>query len=131
MLHDIASDGRVLVSRNTIQIGLSCQAPGELRERELSWQASTYATGLSADGQTVVFNDTLGGRSASGNPGVFSRNLDGSPAVRLGEGNGGRLSPDKKWVLTQQGSPVLLPTGAGSVTARARCRGGMGTWLGD
>ena len=26
VLHDIAADGRVLVSRNTIHIGLSCQA---------------------------------------------------------------------------------------------------------
>ena len=135
VLHDIASDGRVLVSRNTIQIGLSCQAPGEPRERDLSWQIASVATGLSADGQTVVFNDTLGGRTSSGNAAVFSRNLDGSPAVRLGEGTGGRLSPDKKWVLTQQGDHlVLLPTGAGSAVALPKGnlgRVGMGAWLGD
>ena len=96
VLHDIASDGRALVSRNTIHIGLSCQAPGESRERDLSWQIASFATGLSADGRTVVFNDTLGGRTPSGNATVFSRNLDGSPAVRLGEGTGGRLSPGQE-----------------------------------
>jgi Tol biopolymer transport system component len=135
VLHDIASDGRVLVSRNTIQVGLSCQAPGESQERDLSWQISSLATGLSADGQTVVFVDGLGGRTSSGNATVFSRNLDGSPAVRLGEGMGGRLSPDKKWVLTQQGDHlVLLPTGAGSPVSLpkgALGRAGMGAWLGD
>jgi hypothetical protein len=115
VLHDIAGDGRVLVSRNTVHIGLSCQAPGESRERDLSWQIASLATGLSADGQTAVFNDALGGQTSSGHATVFTRNLDGSPAVRLGEGNGGRISPDKKWVLTQQGDHlVLLPTGAGS-----------------
>jgi len=135
VLHDIASDGRVLVSRNTIQIGLSCQAPGESRERDLSWQIATFGTGLSPDGQTVVFNDTLGGRTASGNAAVFIRNLDGSPAVQLGEGTGGRLSPDKKWVLTQSGDHlVLLPTGAGSPVNLPKGtleRVGMGTWLAD
>jgi hypothetical protein len=135
VLHDIAGDGRVLVSRNTVHIGLSCQAPGELRERDLSWQIASMATGLSADGQTVVFNDMLGGQTSSGHAAVFTRNLDGSPAVRLGEGNGGRISPDKKWVLTQQGDHlVLLPTGAGSPVDLPKGtlkQVGMGSWLGD
>jgi len=135
VLHDIAADGRVLVSRNTVHIGLSCQAPGESRERDLSWQIASFATGFSADGQTVVFNDMLGGQTSSGNAAVFSRNLDGSPAVRLGEGNGGRISPDKKWVLTQQGDHlVLLPTGAGSPVELPKGtlkQVGMGAWLGD
>jgi eukaryotic-like serine/threonine-protein kinase len=135
VLHDIASDGRVLVSRNTVQIGLSCQAPGESRERDLSWQIASFATGLSADGQTVVFTDGLGGRTSSGNATVFTRNLDGSPAVRLGEGTGGRMSPDKKWVLTlQRDHLVLLPTGAGSpvdLPKGAVKQAGMGAWLAD
>lgn len=36
--------------------------------------------------------------------------------MRLGDGEGGRLSPDGKWVVTLSGDPpqiVLLPTGAG------------------
>ncbi len=101
----------------------------------MSWQVASFATGLSADGQTVVFNDTLGGRTSGGIAAVFSRNLDGSPAVRLGEGTGGRLSPDKKWVLTQQGDHlVLLPAGAGSPVSLSKGpleRVGMGAWLDD
>ena len=55
-----------------------------------------------------------------GGPGyrVYLRKTDGSPAVRLGSGEGMALSPDGKWVLAQRLNPspaqlVLLPTGAG------------------
>jgi hypothetical protein len=45
------------------------------------------------------------------------RKTDGSPAVRLGEGNGQALSPDGKLVISVPITPperiVLLPTGAG------------------
>jgi hypothetical protein len=43
--------------------------------------------------------------------------MDGSPAVRLGEGQPAALSPDGKWaIVNNQGSPerlVLVPTGPG------------------
>ena len=39
---------------------------------------------------------------------VYLRGTDGSPALRLGEGEGFALSPDKKWVLARQ------PTGPGT-----------------
>src|ERR1700676_3207536 len=47
---------------------------------------------------------------------MFLRKTDGSPAVRLGEGGFGALSPDGQWVLSAVGSPtklMLLPTGVG------------------
>src|SRR5262249_35436404 len=49
---------------------------------------------------------------------VYLRKTDGSPAVRLGEGAAGTLSPDGKWALslihvTSQPQLVVLPTGAG------------------
>jgi Tol biopolymer transport system component len=48
---------------------------------------------------------------------VYSRTTDGSPAVRLGDGQAHDLSPDGAWAITQRrtGTPslVLLPTGAG------------------
>ena len=39
VLHDISADGRVLLSRNTIRIGLACRQPGDTRERDLTWLA--------------------------------------------------------------------------------------------
>jgi Tol biopolymer transport system component len=49
---------------------------------------------------------------------VYVRKLDGSAAVRLGEGTGVAISPDGKWILTRRilttpATFVLLPTGAG------------------
>jgi hypothetical protein len=45
------------------------------------------------------------------------RETDGSPAVRLGDGVAGRLSPDGKWVMSGLTGPLpkisLLPVGAG------------------
>jgi len=50
--------------------------------------------------------------------GVMVRKTDGSPAIRLGDGNAYGISPDKRWVLAVlPTTPVqvrLYPTGAGS-----------------
>jgi WD40 repeat protein len=49
--------------------------------------------------------------------GVYTRRLDGSPAVRIDEGTSFAFSPDGRWVLTQpQGQLtqlVIVPTGPG------------------
>jgi len=69
---------------------------------------------MSPDGKTIVFSET--GEATGGNYGIYLRKTDGSPAVRLGDGNGGYLSPDGRWVLAEVGSPrklMLLPTGVG------------------
>jgi dipeptidyl aminopeptidase/acylaminoacyl peptidase len=74
------------------------------------------ASDISADGKTLLFSET--GAAVGANYGVFLRPTDGSPAVRLGDGGGGILSPDGKWVVAVSGSPgklSLLPTGVGEV----------------
>jgi hypothetical protein len=135
VLHDIAADGTVLLSRNTVRIGLSCQAPGEAAERDLSWLLASSARSISSDGRTVVFSDFLTGRTSDGYPTIFRRGMDGSPAVALGEGNALGLSPDAQWVLaTLKNRLVLLPTGVGSVKelpAGPLERFSGGAWLSD
>ena len=48
---------------------------------------------------------------------VYMRDVDGSAAIKLGDGVGGRLSPDGRWALALlEGAParlILHPTGAG------------------
>ena len=49
---------------------------------------------------------------------MYLRKTDGSPAVRMGDGNSPQLAPDGKWALAVLFTPpqlVLLPTGAGEV----------------
>ena len=67
--------------------------------------------------RTLVFGE----EGEGGGPGyaTFLRKTDGSPAIRLGTGEGLALSADGRWVIAQkQESPsqlVLMPTGAGAV----------------
>jgi hypothetical protein len=136
VLHDISVDGRVLMSRNTIRLDIACQRPGETSERTLTWLTGGYASGLSSDGQTLIFSDPMSGRTLAGDATVFRRSTDGSAAVALGEARGaGPLSPDGRWVLAEQGgSRVLLPTGAGSTVTLPKgeiMRFGRGAWLSD
>jgi len=89
--------------------------PGEAKERDLSWLDWSAPTDLSADGKTLVFLES--GEGGGENYAAYIRKIDGSPAVRLGEGSAHALSPDGKWVISSmQRPPVqlsILPTGAG------------------
>ncbi|HVQ29197.1 MAG TPA: hypothetical protein VMV21_06450, partial [Vicinamibacteria bacterium] len=113
-LRDISrSGGDVLLTRRTLRFRVQAHVPGGEGERDLSWLNDSYVKDLSADGTTLILGEFQG--AAGANP-IFMRKTDGSPAVRLGDGDGGRLSPDGKWVVTLSGDPphiVLLPTGAG------------------
>lgn len=134
VLHDISPDGRVLLSRNTINISLACKQAGDSGERDLTWQLAAAVKGLSPDGKTLVFEDELLS-SPSGNPQIFSRNIDGSPAIAIGEGSGAALSPDGKWVLALHGKNLVLwPTGVGAMVTLPKgdlLRVGEGGWLSD
>ena len=113
-IHDVSRTGLVLLTADKARLGLSALPPGESRERSLSWFDWSLLTDMSADGKTIVFSET--GEALGANYSVFMRKTDGSPAVRLGDGGFGFLSPDGRWVVARTGSPaklMLLPTGVG------------------
>ncbi len=122
MLLDIWKDGRALLNRASWRRELTAVS-NDGKERDLTWLDYSYPADISADGQTLLFDEEGGGGSlAYGKSGglsyaVYVRKTDGSPAVLLGEGAAIALSPDQKWVMAQtQDSPaqlVLLPTKAG------------------
>ena len=117
LLHDIARDGRVLLTRvkqSTQVIGL---APNETKERDLSWVDFGGVDDLSPDGKSFVFE--YWGEGSGQNYSCYLARTDGSAAVKLGEGGKGRLSPDGKWVVVVHRQPpqlLLLPTGAGEMS---------------
>jgi Tol biopolymer transport system component len=122
MLHDISRDGRVLLASFNSSTNLISQAPGETKERDLSWLGETNLNDLSPDGKTIL-TDYWGGEGAGFNGAAYLRQTDGSPPVRLGDGASPHLSPDGKWALTMLFTPpqlVLLPTGAGEARALER-----------
>jgi eukaryotic-like serine/threonine-protein kinase len=114
-LQDVARDGHVILTRDVPRVGMVGVAPGETKDRDLSWLDWSAPKDLSADGKTLLFTES--GEAGGENYSAYLRNTDGSPAVRLSDGFGFALSPDKKFVLGGFPKPpvqfTLLPTGAG------------------
>lgn len=115
LLHDIAADGRVLLTAESIQVGVMGRGPLDTSERDLSWFDATFLDDLSEDGQWVLLDEQ--GQMGGPNYSVGMRKLDGSPVIRLGEGGGRAFSPDGKWVVAvvpgAHSRLALLPTGVG------------------
>jgi eukaryotic-like serine/threonine-protein kinase len=114
-LDDIARDGRVLLRRQSQQIGSAGVLAPEKVERDLSWLDGSMATGLSADGTTQLFAEIQEG-GGGGYP-SYLRRADGSDPVKVSDDFASSLSADGKWALTmpRRGPPrlVLVPTGPG------------------
>jgi Tol biopolymer transport system component len=114
-LLDIAPDGRVLLNRATGRWAISVLAPGEARERDLSWFDWSYIGDFAADGRSLLFFES--GQAVGANYRAYLRRTDGTDPVWLGQGGLGALSADGKWaLLTQIDRPEVLelvPTGAG------------------
>ena len=106
-LQDVASDGRILVTREDERSAILVLPPGGSSEVELSWLGDSGLGDLSADGRLILFGDRTR---------IYLRRADGSAPIRLGDGYADALSPDGKWALAtgpETDQLVLLPTGAG------------------
>jgi hypothetical protein len=113
-IHDIAPDGHVVATREDTRYGVMARGAGQTVERDLTPFDQAWVPKLSGDGLTAMFTDGRGGKDYA----VVLRNVDGSPPVRLGEGNGDDLSRDGKWAsatLLSKGKCVVYPTGAGAM----------------
>ncbi|HUA14874.1 MAG TPA: WD40 repeat domain-containing serine/threonine protein kinase [Verrucomicrobiae bacterium] len=114
-LLDIGRDGNVLLTRGNDRAGMIGLAPGEAKEKDLSWLDWSVPADLSPDGRTVLFFES--GEGGGPKYAVYLRTTDGSPAVRLSDGIAEGLSPDGKWALARPNTtpaPLeLLPTGVG------------------
>lgn len=113
-LEDVAPDGRALVSLDSERLAMA-MTPRNGRPIDLSWHDWSIAKDISADGQSVLFEDSS---EAAGNQySIAIRKVDGTLPVELGTGSAGGLSPDGKWaVAIVEGNPgqvMLVPTGAG------------------
>ena len=114
-IHDVSRDERALVSRTLFEQSCFALAPGEAREREMTWLGWSPPRYLSEDGKTLLFDEEA--MPAGANYATCLRRTDGSPVLRLGEGVAIALSPDGRWALSRlppgDRGYTLLPTGAG------------------
>ena len=115
-IQDQTADGRVLIVHEWNRAGMVALAPGEQHERELSWLDFSRPFDLSADGTMVSFTESGAGVGPVSS--AFVRPTDGSPAIRIGEGQSGGISPDGTHLLMiEPGRRTLkvVPIGAGDV----------------
>jgi eukaryotic-like serine/threonine-protein kinase len=114
-VRDVDAQGRVLVNRGSARATTMALVPGETRERDVSSLEYSTVADLSADGRTLLLDELSG---VSGRGAVYLKRTDGSPGVRLGDGEPNALSPDGRWALATPASGrldhlLLLPTGVG------------------
>jgi hypothetical protein len=112
-IQDVLPNGHVLLNVTNERIELMVVTPDHPEGRDFTWMDWEYGARFSADSKSILFGDQHSGDLY----GTFLRNLDGSPAVRLGDGDPLDISPDNKWALSRLPSKpnqiALLPTGAG------------------
>jgi eukaryotic-like serine/threonine-protein kinase len=108
-LLDVASDGRLLVEYAWGEDNLGSRSRGGNHEREIVVNVGSGLSDISEDGQLLLV-----GEAGS----VLLRKSDGTPAIRLGQGEGQAISADGRSVLAiLKGPPrelVWLPTGPGA-----------------
>lgn len=118
LLQDISAEGRVLLSTSNIRRELSGRGPGSSEQLDLSWFDWSQARAISDDGRFALFGE--GNTAGPDGYWLYTRALDGSPAVRIGDGLALAFSPDGRSVLAlfrpfTEPSLKLYPTGAGEV----------------
>jgi len=132
-LHDVAGDGRVLLSHENWRTELQYRGAKDPKERNVSWLDQALLSDLSDNGRLIAFDDW--GEASGVSDLAYVRKADGSPATKLGPYYAPVLSPDGQFVLTQDASHsagvpglLLVPTGTGDV--RKVDSDGIGGWAG-
>ena len=115
LIQDVAREGGWLLNQQTWGFGMAVHTEGQARDKDLTWLGFTNAGAISADGKLVAFDEE--GNGMGNYYTACIRGTDGSPVVRLGDGQVRDLSHDAKWVLaTVYSTPqklIAYPTGPG------------------
>jgi Tol biopolymer transport system component len=115
-MEDVSRTGKVLLSQDKARQGLVAFAPGLDKERDLSWLDWSLADSISKDGSTILFDES--GEGGGAGYSTYARKMDGSPAIRLGEGSAQSLSPDGRQALaivhpSSNPKVAIYPIGSG------------------
>jgi dipeptidyl aminopeptidase/acylaminoacyl peptidase len=114
-IQDSRPDGRILLLVGRTKPALLGLAPGESRERNLSWLDYGWVGDISRDGKTLLFGEQ--GNGGGPDYAVYLRGTDASAPILLGKGLAYSLSPDGRSALVLDlrapAHLALLPTGAG------------------
>lgn len=115
MVQDIASDGRLLLTREDVSSQMLAWRDGDGAERNYTWLGWTLASALSPSGDALAFTEY----NVDPTTDYYAclRPLDGSPPVKLGEGQVLAYSAAARAVVSVVPSRPnqlhILPVGAG------------------
>ncbi len=115
VLHDVARDGRALVTVDDWR-GISVSVGPKSVERDLSILDNSVVMDVTRDGSQVLVSE----QSAGGRPSydIYLRPTAGGPPTLLGEGLGESISPSGTWVTSvlfgKESAIDIIPIGAGS-----------------
>jgi len=114
-LKDISRQGGALLCIENERMRTRFLGSTEGDARDLTWLDWSLVRGITPDGSRILFDETGVGAGELGS--VYIRGTDGSPAIRLSDGNAFSLSPDGEWALASIGLDrarlELVPCGAG------------------
>jgi DNA-binding winged helix-turn-helix (wHTH) protein/WD40 repeat protein len=105
-LRDIASDGRVLVTRDTRRLEMAGRLKEDAVERDFSWLDWSRVQELSSDGRILLFDESgeaVGNRSV-----VYLRDNQTGDVRRLGAGMAMGLAPGGELALIARGDRERL-----------------------
>jgi Tol biopolymer transport system component len=118
LAYDIDRDGRALVAQYDRNVYVELTTEGDPQPRDMSWRGGSFLRDISRDGRKVLL--AYYGQGSSPNYDVYVRDVGGTDATRIGEGQPQQFSPDEQSVLTVVHGPpsrlVILPIGAGQPT---------------
>jgi serine/threonine protein kinase len=113
---DVARDGRVLLGSLHWRAEMYGAFSGDKAQRDLGGLDFPIPTDISADNRTILYYEA--GSGGGQNYTSYLQTMDGSPPLKLGEGQCTGISSDREWVVCfppQQPNPlVLIPTKAGT-----------------
>ncbi|HEY7305299.1 MAG TPA: winged helix-turn-helix domain-containing protein [Bryobacteraceae bacterium] len=98
-LRDISPSGRVLIDRSTQRMTMTLGSLNRAVQEDISWLDWSRAVAISADGDSVLFDESGGGGGVAYS--VFIDRAGSEAPLRIGSGRAMDLSPDGRWVLAQ------------------------------
>jgi eukaryotic-like serine/threonine-protein kinase len=113
---DISRAGTVLIAQGDERLHITLRDRSGSVTRDLSWLDWSLVRDITPDGARILFDET--GAGGGDDHGVYIRQTDGSPAVRLGDGTAIAFSPDGRYALAGLGARntiQILPVGVGEV----------------
>ena len=112
ILFDVSREGRLLLGRANSLRTVEALPAGRATPEDLSLRASTTARFMSSDGRVILLSDQMASPYTA-----YVQHADGSPPVRVGQGDPYSLSPDGRWVVAASSDAppriLLHPTGPG------------------